>query len=171
MGNGRNSPVIGNNGVQTKPGDNKRYADALLEIAQWGTVDRSDIDALESRFWKYVEYCSKHDLRVTNKVAYFSMGITKDDVYDWENGRSRGTTHSDFIKKVKGFCAAYREMLGVDGKINPITLVWWQKNYDGMVDKHEIEVHSKSAIDELPLDEIERRIPKNIPVDADYSEQ
>lgn len=31
-------------------------------------------------------------------------------------------------------------MLGADGKLNPVTLVWWQKQYDGMVDKQELVV-------------------------------
>jgi hypothetical protein len=29
-------------------------------------------------------------------------------------------------------------MLGADGRLNPVTLVWWQKNYDGLVDRSEV---------------------------------
>ena len=132
---GGNSPVIGDNGVHTKPGDNSKYAGFLMKIGQWGTVDKSDVQAMEKRFWDYVNLCFEWDVRVTNQVAYYAMGITRDDVYDWENGRSRSSEHSALIKKVKSFCSSYREMLGADGRLNPVTLVWWQKNYDGLVDR------------------------------------
>ncbi len=137
-GKGANSPVIGSNGVHTEPGDNSKYASILLEINQWGKVDVSDVDALEDRFNQFIKFCSDNDIRITNQLAYLALGIDKDDVYDWVNRRSRTPRHSDFIKKVKNFCASYREMLGADGKLNPVTLVWWQKNYDGLKDQQEV---------------------------------
>ena len=33
---GKNSPVIGDNGVHTKPGDNTRYSMVLTELYKWG---------------------------------------------------------------------------------------------------------------------------------------
>lgn len=135
---GGNSPVIGDNGVHTNPGDNAKYAGVLMKILEWGSIDKSNVAALENRFGQFVQYCIENDVRITNQVTYLALGIDKDDVYDWEHGRSRSKEHSDFIKKVKRFCASYREMLGADGKLNPVTLVWWQKNYDGLVDKSEV---------------------------------
>lgn len=137
---GKNSPVIGDNGVTTLPGDNSKYAGVLATILSWPSVDKSDVNALEERFRKFINYCMENDVRITNQVTYLALGITKDNVYDWENGRGRGNSHSDFIKKVKAFCSSYREMLGADGKLNPVTLVWWQKQYDGMVDRQELIV-------------------------------
>lgn len=165
---GGNSPVIGDNGVLTNPGDNSKLSGILLDIHKWGEVDRTDVVALEERFWRFVDYCSQNDIRVTNMLAYYALGITKDDAFAWENGRSRTTTHYNFIKKVKSFCASYRELLGATGKLNPITLVWWQKNYDGLTDKIEL-IHTpgnplgsdsdpstiKRAIEALPEADIE----------------
>lgn len=135
---GGNSPVIGDNGIHTEPGDNSKIAGFLLEVGRWPAPDKSNAQELEARFWKYVDLCNERDMRVTNQVAYFAMGITKDDVYNWENGLTRSSEHRDLIKKVKAFCGSYREMLGANGKLNPVTLVWWQKNYDGLVDKSEV---------------------------------
>lgn len=136
--NGKNSPIIGDNGVNTLPGDNSKYAGVLATIMSWPPVDKSNIDELEERFRKFINYCMENDVRITNQTMYLALGITKDNVYDWENGRGRGTLHSEFIKKIKAYCSSYREMLGAEGKLNPVTLVWWQKNYDGMVDRQEV---------------------------------
>ena len=79
---GGNSPVIGDNGVHTQPGDNSKIAGFLLEVGRWPAPDKSNVKELEARFWKYVDLCFKKDVRVTNQVAYFAMGMTRDDVYD-----------------------------------------------------------------------------------------
>lgn len=145
----RNSPVIGSNGVHTSTGDNARYARILGELISWGPVDKSDVHALEARFVKFLDFCAQNDVRITNAVTYLALGITKNDVYNWEKERSRTPAHCDFIRKIKHFCASYREMLGADGKLNPVTLIWWQKNYDGMVDKQELVLSPKDPLGEL----------------------
>ena len=163
---GGNSPVIGDNGVHTQPGDNAKYAGVLATILRWGPVDKSDVDALEKRFWNFVDYCMEHDVKVTNQVTYLAMGITKDDVYNWENDRTRSPAHSELIKKVKSFCAAYREMLGADGRLNPVTLVWWQKNYDGLVDKSEVVLTPNNPLGTIAdQKQLEERIAGSVVVE------
>lgn len=163
---GGNSPVIGDNGVHTQPGDNAKYAGVLATILRWGPVDKSDVDALEKRFWNFVDYCMEHDVKVTNQVTYLAMGITKDDVYNWENDRSRSSAHCELIKKVKSFCAAYREMLGADGRLNPVTLVWWQKNYDGLVDKSEVVLTPNNPLGTITdQKQLEERIAGSVVVE------
>lgn len=156
---GGNSPVIGDNGVMTKPGDNAKYANVLATILSWPPVDKADVTALEQRFVDFINFCTEHDVRITNQVTYLALGIDKDDVYNWENGRCRTSEHSDFIKKVKRFCGSYREMLGADGKLNPVTLVWWQKNYDGLVDKSEVVLTPNNPLGEtMDRKQLEERI-------------
>ena len=59
-------------------------------------------------------------------------------------------------------------MLGVDGKINPVTLIWWQKNYDGLVDNKVVEVKPVPALGEqMDKEELARRL-SDVVVD-DYS--
>lgn len=134
----RNSPVIGDNGIAVKPGDNARYAGYLLEFLSWGRVDKQNIDELEERLARYVAYCAQHDIKIGNQVCYMALGINKDDVYNWEHQRHGTPEHRDFIKKVKFICAGNREFLMQDGKINPVTGIFWQKNYDGLKDQQEM---------------------------------
>lgn len=42
---GGNSPVIGDNGVHTQPGDNAKYAGVLATILSWGDVDKGALVA------------------------------------------------------------------------------------------------------------------------------
>ena len=64
------------------------------------------------------------------------------------------------------FCGSYRELLGADGKLNPVTLIWWQKNYDGFVDKQELVVTPNNPLGDITSpEEIKKRLGEGIPED------
>lgn len=167
---GGNSPVIGDNGLMLSEGDASKIAQTIMFTLQndeyFGSVfssikseqdvlnlaatklDRNDVETMKKRFVGFVGYCMMNDVRFGNKIAYTAIGISKDDVYDWEHGLRRSPAHADFIKKVKDFCGSYRELLGASGLINPVTLVWWQKNYDGLVDRSEVVLTPNTPLGE-----------------------
>lgn len=145
---GQKSPIIGDNGINTVPGDNSRYASIILDFLSWPDIDLSSIDALNARFIQYLDYCRDNDLRIGNMAAYAALGIDKTNAYDWENG-SRGAAHSHFIKKVKKVCSMYREFLTQDGRLNPVTAIFWQKNFDGFRDQSEIVLTPNNVVGEL----------------------
>lgn len=145
----RNSPVIGDNGIKTNPGDNSKYASILLEVSSWGIVDKASVPQLEERMRKYLQYCLDNDVKIGNQMCYLALGISKDDVYNWENGQSRDKEHCDFIKKVRKICSGNRELLLQDGKVNPILGIFWQKNYDGMKDTQDIVVTPNNPLGDL----------------------
>ncbi len=144
---GGNSPVIGDNGLKVEPGRNAKYAWVLSTISKWPPVDKKDVSALEERLDEYLHFCMENDMKVGNQMCYLALGISKDDVYNWENGRTLGDQHSDFIKKVKKICGGYREILMQDGQVNPVTGIFWQKNYDGLKDQQDVVVSPGATID------------------------
>lgn len=146
---GGNSPVIGDNGIITQEGDNSKYAKLLMEVNSWGDVDVSSVPALEERMQKYLQFCFDNDLKIGNQMCYLALGISKDDVYNWEHGLSRGKEHCDFIKKIRKLCSGNRELLLQDGKVNPILGIFWQKNYDGMKDTQDIIVTPNNPLGEI----------------------
>ena len=74
--------------------------------------------------------------------------------------------HRELIKKVKAFCGSYREMLGADGRLNPVTLVWWQKNYDGLVDRQEVVLTPNNPLGTITdQKQLEERISGSVVVE------
>jgi hypothetical protein len=61
--------------------------------------------------------------------------------------------------------------MALEGYDNPILFMFRAKNYYGMQDKQEITVNGNKPLNEIPLSEIEKRIPKNLPVDVEYKEE
>lgn len=144
-------------------GDNAKYSLTLAEIYSWGDVDTNNIPMMEQRMMRTLLLCSQRDIRLTNQALYWGIGIDTVTINNWEKGVSKSPEHQKFARKVKHFCAAYREMLAVDGKIHPSNLIWWQKNYDGFVDKSEVVINQQSVLgDKADVDEVKRRLIEGI---------
>ena len=110
----------------------------MREILPTEPLDTDDVEEMERRFARYLQLCEEWDMKVGNQAAYAAIGINKDHVYDWTVRRQTNPKRADFVKKVQQFCAMYREGLMEDGKVNPVTGIFWQKNYDGMKDQQEV---------------------------------
>lgn len=101
-------------------------------------LDHDDVEEMERRFQHYLTKCAEWDMKIGNQAAYAAIGINKDLVYEWTVRRQTNPRRTEFVKKVQQFCAMYREGLMEDGKVNPVTGIFWQKNYDGMKDQQEV---------------------------------
>ena len=61
-----------------------------------------------------------------------------------------------------------REQLMSDGKINPVTGIFWQKNWDGLKDQQEVFVEARKQIeaDQSP-EEVQQMLEQDIPIDVE----
>ena len=125
-------------------GENSRYISHTIEVQQIGIgSDPNNIDDLKARFIQYLQVCAKNDMKLGNLAAYCAMGITKDQVYQWEHGSTRGAEYKAFIRFVKSVIAAYRETAISEGKINPVIGIFWQKSFDGLNEMAEYEASNQ----------------------------
>lgn len=76
--------------------------------------------------------------KAEREQAIEDMRTGKGIAWEWVNRCTTNPARTDFIKKVQKVCALYREGLMQDGKVNPVTGIFWQKNYDGMKDQTEM---------------------------------
>lgn len=135
-----NSPVIQDQqNLENLPeGYNSRRIAFMMDILPTEPLDSNDVDEMERRFQRYLQKCAEWDMKVGNQAAYAAIGIDKDDVYNWVARISTNPKRGEFVKKVQKICALYREGLMEDGKVNPVTGIFWQKNYDGLRDQQEV---------------------------------
>lgn len=173
-GGGKNSPVIGSNGVAPiSDSENALFCQYALDMFHSAPVDLSDSDAVASAIDGYFKYCIDRGLRPGNLGLYAALGLSKQDVSNAINGYSNKLRPStiDLIKKAKQALATYRELLGSQGKLNPVTLIFWQKNYDGLRDVQDINIAPQVGIQqEHTEDEIAQQVLEDIPIDMDDSD-
>lgn len=132
------SPIIQGHNPDLPEGYNTKRIRFMQAIIPKEPLDYDDVEEMERRFMRYLELCEQWDMKVGNQAAYAAIGIDKGTAWDWANRTTGNPARSVFIKKVQQFCAMYREGLMEDGKVNPVTGIFWQKNYDGMKDQQEV---------------------------------
>lgn len=131
-------------GKSTKEGYNTKKVGFMLDILPKEPLDYNDVPEMERRFLNYLQKCAEWDVKVGNLAAYAAIGITRDRVSKWKNSESN-PRRKEFLEKVKQVCGVYRESLMLDGKINPVTGIFWQKNFDGLRDQQEVVVSPNTS--------------------------
>lgn len=111
-------------------------------------VDKRDVPGLYQRLAIYLKYCSDHQILPNNMNAYFAIGITKNDISVWYSGKGGTAEHKKFAEDVKALFSSIHEQGAVQGLINPILGIWWQKAYDNMIEAQKLE-----QVEETPLGE------------------
>ncbi len=142
----KNSPIIQGNNPKLPEGYNTRMIQFTMELMPTEKLDYNDVEEMKRRFMHYLDTCAKYDMKIGNQAAYAAIGIDKGIAWDWANRCTTNPARTDFIKNVQQFCALYREGLMQDGKVNPVTGIFWQKNYDGMRDQTETVITAHTPL-------------------------
>ena len=147
-----------------------RYA---LAIFKQDPPDLHNAEQVEQTVIDYFNTCDKNGIKPSNLGLYAALGMSRQDIDNVLTGKSKSKASPaviDIIKKCKLSLSAYREALAMSGKINPVTALFWAKNFDHMSDSQTISVVSDRT-DNLQLSqtEIQKRIPvySDVDIDAD----
>lgn len=152
---GNNALVIG------KMGDDRvsafvRYHMAMMEMRQG--IDKNDVPDLYQRFYRYLTYCAEHNIIPNNMNAYFAIGISRQDVSAWYTGASGTPDHRKFAETIKSFFASIHEQGALDGIMNPISSMFWQKAHDGLIEASKVEVVQQDPLgDRRSADDIAKK--------------
>ena len=150
-----------------------RYA---MDIFKKDPPNLHDADAVNAAVVDYFKACEENGIRPSNLGLYAALGMSRQDVNNVLTGKSKTKASPDvidIIKKCKLSLSAYREALVMAGKVNPVTAIFWAKNYDQMTDTQQIEITTERG--DAPLltqSDIEKRIPvySDVDIDMDSSE-
>lgn len=143
-----NSPITQGQLAEIPEEYNAKRIRFMLEILPKEPLDCNDVAEMERRFDRYLRLCSEWGMKIGNQAAYAAIGIDAATAYEWVTRRTANPARYDFVKKVKQVCALYREGLMEDGKVNPVTGIFWQKNYDGLKDQQEVVLTPNNPLGE-----------------------
>lgn len=167
-GNGKNSPIIGMNGLDVKEGDNTNVMKINIALFNMGDIDLHNVEQVNQRLGEYFALYAEYDYKPT--VAGMALAL---------NGMSRQTlwaiaydrpTGSDGYKSALPFEVttsikkAYKLMENMwetymnSGKINPVSGIFLGKNNYGYQDKTEYVLTPNAKTDEdYSADDIKKR--------------
>ena len=174
----RNSPVIGDGGMLATSAElaelTRNAKEIFLQTADKKPVDLHNAEEVKAAIIGFFEDCERVGKRPGNMGLYRALGISRQQAHNIVTGRDKNTvSHAvrDMIKNTSLILADYREQLGMQGKINPVQLIFWQKNYDGLEDVTRLELSPETRQQaELSPEQIQKQIEQDIPVDVDGRE-
>lgn len=174
-GRGKNSPVIGDNGLMTQPGDNAKFLSVNIELMNMPSIDIMDAEQVSKRINDYFALYAENDMKPT--VAGLAMALNMDRRRLWEvktghfvNGKTNLPNDvMDTIKKAYFLMENLWETYMNSGKINPISGIFLGKNNFGYQDKTEyVLTPNQKNENDYDADDIRKRyLSDSSTIDAD----
>lgn len=164
---GKNSPVIGDNGLQVEPGDNAKYLMVSMKLMELPDIDMTDVEQVRARLSEYFKIHADNDLKPT--VAGMGLALNGMDRRRlWEIRTDAPTSNKwvvelptavkDTIKKAYKLMENLWENYMQNGKINPVSGIFLGKNNFGYQDKTEYVVTPNMQNDsDYDADDIRKR--------------
>lgn len=120
-------------------------------------------DEFVTRFNDYFNFCIEQEVKPTVESFALAFGVTTATIRNWESGEY-GSFKKDLVKRAKTIMQAFLTNAVMEGQVNPVTYIFYSKNYYGMVDKVEhventgferSDEAKRELIDSLPSDDFE----------------
>ena len=166
---GKNSPVIGDNGLQTEPGDNAKYLAVSMELYKLPAIDLKDPEQVSSRLKEYFNIHLKNDLKPTVSGMGMALGLDRRRLWEIKTdvpnrNLDLPTLTRDSIKKAYIIMENLWENYMQNGKINPVSGIFLGKNNFGYQDKTEYVLTPNShPTDDYNAEDIRQRYLPNSP--------
>ena len=109
-------------------------------------ADKDNIETLYQCLQDYITLCATTDHKIGNQAAAAACGLNNRTLWAWLSAKD--PQKKKFAETVYNICSMYREQLMQDGQINPVTGIFWQKNYDGLRDQQEMVVTPNNPLGE-----------------------
>lgn len=117
-----------------EPGELAEKIRFMEELANWAFTNDPDKVALRVRW--YFDKCAEYDVRPTVASLALALNTSRQTMWQWEQ---RGGRLGEIISQAKRLLNALLEDWGLNGKVNPVTLVWLQKNHHSYKDTVTVE--------------------------------
>lgn len=160
---GKNSPVIGDNGLQVEPGDNAKYLMVSMKLMELPDIDLKDVEQVRERLSAYFQIHADNDLKPTVAGMGLALnGMDRRRLWEIRTGNDKAydlpTAVSDTIKKAYKLMENLWENYMQNGKINPVSGIFLGKNNFGYQDKTEYVVTPNMQNDsDYDADDIRKR--------------
>lgn len=164
--NGKNSPVIGDNGLNLESGDNAKYLAVSMELMNLPDIDLKDPDQVIDRLNLYFKIHADNDMKPTVAGMGMALGLDRRRLWEIKTGNHYAnkwmdelpTLTVDSIKKAYKLMENLWENYMQNGKINPVSGIFLGKNNFGYQDKTEYVVTPNTNSDsDYSTDDIRKR--------------
>jgi DNA-binding XRE family transcriptional regulator len=150
--------------VQTNPGENTKYLNHNLQLSLLPAIDTADEKQVASRIVEYFQICGENDMKPSMAGLALAIGVSRQTLWNWSTGETRGNEHLDLIKKAVQMLDAQMVDYMQNGKINPVAGIFLMKNSFGYKDQQEVVVKPEAPLGEKrDVDALREQYIESIP--------
>ena len=159
---GKNSPVIGDNGIMAEPGDNTKYLALGMKLFNLPPIDLKDPEQVKDRLNEFFQIHADADMKPTVSGMGMALGLDRRRLWEIKTNNAKAmdlpTPTSDSIKRAYEYMEILWENYMQNGKINPVSGIFLGKNNFGYQDKTEYVVTPNMQNDsDYNADDIRKR--------------
>lgn len=154
---------------EVEEGELSQKISFMQMVADWTFTN--DPDRVEDRVRWFFDQCANFNTRPTVALLAVALNTSRQTMWQWEQ---KGGRLGEIISQAKRILNALLEDWSVNGKINPVSAVWLQKNHfhyrDNIIleaTRPEGHLEARMTPEEIAA-ELQRQIEQDIPIDADY---
>lgn len=123
----------------------------LSDLAKQG-IPQTDTE-LKERIDNYFSFCADHQFRPGIESLCLSLGTSRQNFWIWCNGGGgKSKEWQQACKQAKQCIIAFLEACGLNGRVNPATLIFALKNWGGYTDSVTVEVAENNDKDTITYD-------------------
>ncbi len=165
-GGGKNSPVIGDNGLMLEPGDNTKFLNVGMQLFTMSKIDLTDPVQVQDRLREFFQIHVDADMKPTVAGMGMALGLNRQRLWEIKTGNYHTskslselpTLSTETIKKAYEYMEILWENYMQNGKINPVSGIFLGKNNFGYQDKQEHVITPNTNIDsDYNTDDIRKR--------------
>lgn len=152
--------------VKTEPGDNTKYLNHSLKIAELPKIDTKDNIQLQLRITEYFKICAEDDMKPSVAGLALAIGVDRKTIWQWTQGEN--SDRSNTIKRAYAILDLQMNDYMQNGKINPVSGIFLMKNNFGYQDKQDVVITPNNplgdTVDQRQLEEkyIESVVDENL---------
>lgn len=141
--------------VHTEPGDNTKYLNHALRLANLPKFDTKNVALLKERIMEYFQICAEDDSKPSVAGLALAVGVDRKTIWQWSQGEN--SDKSNAIKKAYQILNLMMEDYMQNGKINPVSGIFLGKNHFGYQDKTDVVVRRGEDEATIPQEVLEER--------------
>lgn len=154
--------------VHTEPGDNRKYIQHSLRLADLPKCNMASAEEVTQRIKDYFAICADDEMKPS--VAGLALAMDIDRTYLWAiraGKRGQNPDVVDALKKAMKLLDLQMVDYMQNGKINPVSGIFLMKNNFGYADKQEVIVTPNSPLgDTKDTKELEARYVESVVEDV-----
>lgn len=111
------------------------------EMRRLPKIQKNDPEGLEKRVDEFFQFCCEKSVKPTVEALALVCGVTRETLCEWQHSGSR---NGEIITRAKSVINALMTDWGVEGKLNPVTMIWLQKNNYGYSDSQTVTIEANT---------------------------